>query len=102
MTRKITLEATNAFFAGKNYKQSNTEVLTFAGGLVELRLYGHTIAQYNKNNREIIFSLCGYNTLTTRERLKGLGINITTKKGQAYFNEKQITNNGYYESGIKA
>lgn len=103
MTRKITQRAASAFFAGQNYRENNTEVNTYMGGLVELRLHGHTIAQYGKyGDRYIKFTLAGYNTLTTRERLRGLGINIHTKKGKIFWDDREILPNQFYDSNIKA
>ena len=103
MTRKISQQAANSFFAGKNFNSNNTEVNTYVGGLVELRLWGHTIALYNKyNNREIIFTLAGYNTTTIRERLRALGIDIRVKRGIAYYNDNEILNCQFYNSGIIA
>lgn len=103
MARKISQAAARAFFAGENFRLSNTDVSTYMGGLVELRLWGHTIAQYNKhNNREIIFTLAGWNTNTTRERLRALGIDVRTKRGTAFYDGKEILSNQFYNSGIFA
>lgn len=103
MARKITLNATAAFFAGKNYHESNTSVNVDASGLVKLTLWGNTIAQYNKgDDRAIKFTLAGWNTNTTRERLRGLGIDITTKRGKIYHDGHEIDAFGLYDSGLFA
>lgn len=101
--RKITEQARFNFFAGTNFTQGNTSVVTYMGGLVELQLYEHTIAQYNKhNNRDIIFSLCGYDTQTTRDRLRAIGIDLVRKNGKTYYKGKEIKPFCYYNSGLKA
>ena len=103
MTRKISNLAANAFYAGRNFKLNNTEVCTYMGGLVQLHLHGHTIAQYNKHNaRRVMFSLCGWNTTTTRERLRALGIDVHSVKGVPYHEGAAISSNLYYDSGINA
>ena len=103
MTRKITQRATTAFFAGKNYTENNTAVNVYMGGLVELSLHGNIIAFYNKHGDHTIqFNLCGWNTLTTRERLAGLGIKITVKKGIPYYNGQPIESRKVYRSDIIA
>ena len=79
--RKITREACEAFEAGRDYKNSNTEVNR--GGLF---LHGHKIAEFeslftNDGNDNINITLAGWNTNTTRERLNGLrGVRVSTKK----------------------
>lgn len=103
MTRKITQRAASAFFAGQNYHESNTEVNTYMGGLVELRLHGHTIALYGKyGDRYIQFTLAGYNTQTTRERLRGLGININTRRGKIFWDNCEIMPDKFYATQIRA
>jgi hypothetical protein len=103
MARKITLNATAAFYAGKEYHESNTSVDVDASGLVQMRLWGNTIAQYNKgDDRGVKFTLAGWNTNTTRERLRGLGINISTKRGKIYHDGREIDASGLYDSGLFA
>ena len=81
--RKITQDAARAFKQGKNFSRDNTRVevkkdLRFADDLEEseyvnvtqLYLHGHCIAEQTVNSLHI--SLCGWPTMTTRERLNGL------------------------------
>lgn len=103
MARKITEQAISAFLRGENFHLSNTEVRTYMGGLVELTLWGNVIAFYSKHaDKNIKFNLCGWNTNITRERLRGLGINITTRRGKIYFDGKEIESRKIYDSGIMA
>ena len=79
--RKITRDAVQAFYAGTNYRNTNTEV---KNGVY--MLHGNIIA-VRYDNGDIEISLAGWNTNTTRERLNGLeGVEVRTKQGQAYLN----------------
>jgi hypothetical protein len=54
-----------------------------------MTLHGNLIASKSttKGHTTLMVSLCGWNTLTTRERLNGIdGVHVTTKNGQAYLN----------------
>ena len=74
--RKITQDAARAFKQGKNFSRDNTRVevkkdLRFPDdNVTQLYLHGHCIAEQTVNSLHI--SLCGWPTMTTRERLNGL------------------------------
>lgn len=93
--------ATNAFYSAKNFTLANTAVRDY-DTYVGLYLWGNRIASYEKTDRRVWFSLCGYNTATTRERLRALGIDIRTRNGSAYYNGAEIDINGVHESDIIA
>ena len=78
--RKITKEACKAFYDCKRYKKDNTEVKLDENGMPSLWLFGEMIA-WAPNGR-ITFSMRGYNTVTTKERLRGLGIDIRCNRGR--------------------
>lgn len=78
--RKITKEACKAFYDCKKYKRSNTEVKLDENGMPRLYLFGELIAWAPHGH--IIFSMRGYNTVTTKERLRGLGIDIRCNRGR--------------------
>lgn len=67
--RRITKDACNAFFAGETFIRDNTRVMMFDGGERRLYLHENLIAVSNKNG--VFISHCGWNSLTTRERLNG-------------------------------
>ena len=100
--RKITEMASRSFEAGENFKQSNTEVIVDNTGKY-MYLFGNLIArQYNGSQNSLEINLCGYNTNTTRERLNGLwGVNLRTKQGQLYLNDKEINSNEWYKIGLR-
>ena len=75
--RKITQDAARAFKQGKNFSRDNTRVevkkdlyCDVSGNVTQLYLHGHCIAEQTVNSLHI--SLCGWPTMTTRERLNGL------------------------------
>lgn len=103
MATQISTAAANAFYYGRNFKMGNTEVCTFMDGGVELHLHGNLIALYNKHtNRQIRFTLHGYNTKTTRERLRALGIDVKQKAGKILHGSTEINATDFYDSGLFA
>lgn len=81
------------FYAGETSTLSNTKVQNY-----EMYLFGNRIAWIY--NDVLYFTLCGWNTLTTRSRLQGLGINIKQKKGKLYFNDEEINDHEVYEMNL--
>ena len=103
--RQITLKTAEAFLNRKAMKMDNTEVkgryistngkgeeIKDPNGFVEMSLYlhGNLIANFNQIQKGLYFTLAGWNTPTTRERLNGLfkvyGLtcNVMQIKGEAY------------------
>jgi len=83
--RNITEQATQAFFEGRNFKLSNTEVHADCTG-VYLKLFGNLIAK--RVGERVSVSLAGYNTSTTKERLRGIlnrfNKTLVTKQGKVF------------------
>ena len=83
--RNITEQVTKAFFEGKNFKLSNTEVHADCTG-VYLKLWGNLIAK--RVGERVSISLAGYNTSTTKERLRGIlnrfNKTLVTKQGKVF------------------
>ena len=101
--RKITEQAKKAYDNNKNYKNGNTEVVTYTEEQngqkvvykVSVFLHGNEIiSKVNSFGNWIEeATLAGWGTVTTRERLNGiLGASFTQKKGKQFFNDKEITN----------
>ena len=82
--RKITAKATEHFLSAKEFSQSNTQVKV-KEWVVSLYLHGNKIAYYPKGLKYGMFiSLAGWNTVTTKERLKGI-TRVFTKKWKTYY-----------------
>ena len=83
--RNITEQVTQAFFEGRNFKLSNTEVHADCTG-VYLKLFGNLIAK--RVGERVSISLAGYNTSTTKERLRGIlshfNKTLVTKQGKVF------------------
>lgn len=81
--RKITEQAMQAFNNNEAFSKDNTQVV-IQGSMTILKLHGSDIA-CKTDDVGTTFSLCGWNTPTTRERLQAAGVNICQRKGQAYY-----------------
>jgi hypothetical protein len=76
--RKITQKAYSAFMLNKNFKSGNTEVINNS-----ILLHGNKILWRDENR--IFWSLCGWNTVVTRERLSPF-VQITCRNRIPYVN----------------
>lgn len=88
--RKISRQASYEFYNGGKFNKSNTKVMNR-----RMFLFGHCIAEYI-NDYAIAFTMAGYPTVTTRERLHTLGIPIRQVKGKQYVDEYLIDPNKWY------
>ena len=91
--RQITKIMADAFFKGETKSLSNTMVQNY-----EMYLFGNRIAWLYEG--KLYFTLCGWNTQTTRERLAGLDIRISQKNGEPYWNGSKISDNAIYEMEV--
>lgn len=91
----IEIKARDAFFSGYDFKLSNTEVFV-SSNIVYYSLHGNIIAKRDLKSGLSKFTLCGWNTNTTKSRLRSLGVNLTTKKGVVYVDNKEIEINRFY------
>lgn len=91
MGRKlISIKASYAFYNRVRFSQSNTKVKTTEDGKTILILFGNPIAIANPQGF-IEFTLRGWNTVTTRERLSALGIDIQQRNGVPLVDGHEIT-----------
>lgn len=82
--RKIEEKMLKAFKEKRNWRERNTQVFVSpTTHEVRVGLHNNCIAKDNINN-EIQYSFGGYNTHTTRSRLRALGCNVSVKKGIPY------------------
>ena len=92
MANKITLNAVNAFYKNYDFAQSNT---TVHNGV--MRLWGNKILWKDSKSGAICFSLCGWDTHTTCERLRGAGLPINHKRGELYYDDIAINDCACYQ-----
>jgi len=85
--RTITKKATDAFLNFRPFREGNTQVTTSSTGASMMVLHGSVIAT---NEQGIIkITTAGYETATTKERLKGIpGVSLHTKDGVLFLNGK--------------
>ena len=77
--RKITQEAAKAFNNREDFHKDNTTVYNTLSS-VTLQLHNNDIACIdNAKGGKLLFTMSGLTNLTTRERLKGIGIIIYQK-----------------------
>lgn len=82
--RKITETISNAYKAGTPCRMSNTSTDGRS-----ISLFGHMIARKTNHGTSTRFTLAGWNTPTTRERLKAAGIWIRNLQGGAYLQQQE-------------
>ena len=70
--RQITEDAARAFEADCAFKSGNTEVRVEQLGNTYLLLHGNVIATRFTESGNVVFTLAGWGTATTRERVNGL------------------------------
>lgn len=93
--RQFEKEMLRALNARKNWCNSNTAVeLAFGGVLVTL--HGNNIFAIHPNGKKE-FTLAGWNTPTTRSRLRALGVDICQRNYSAIYNGKSINISEWYE-----
>ena len=76
------------------WSKDNTEVTYYTShNLSHIRLHGHHIAVYDHAKLELIpnlDTLAAWPTVTTKSRLRALGVNVYTRKGITYANDKEV------------
>ena len=86
--RKITKEITDAFFARRSRKCGNTRT-----DGTTIWLHGNAIAQWQLG--ELFITLAGWDTVTTRERLNGIG----RRAAFSVFRDRGVTKVNVYDRG---
>lgn len=82
----------------KSRKIGNTEVKMY-GDTCVVYLHGNAIWQQNgwqRKRNHCEFSLAGWNTATTRSRLRALGVDVTTKNFIPMYKGNQISETKWY------
>ena len=88
--RQIEKKMLNAIEQGRNFTLDNTHVKIDAN-TAHVFLHGNHIASVVNDNVMVnIDTLRTYPTVTTKSRLRALGVNVYTKKGVTYLNGEEI------------
>jgi hypothetical protein len=95
--RKVTKQIKEAFEAGKYKTIGNT-----SSDSLGVTLHGNRIISRKKDG-SILWTLSGWNTPTTRERLNGiLGLGLCCKSFVCHLGSQEIDEMGWYTiSGVK-
>lgn len=97
--RKIEENMKAAVFTMKNWQQDNTQVKVYTKGgfkVLDVYLHGNKIFEGWEDGRQF-FTLAGWNTVTTKSRLRALGVNIRQKNGDVILNNSiTIDENKWY------
>ena len=89
---QIGANAGYAFDNGYNFNQANTMV---SGG--SMYLHGNEIAKHDIDGN-VLISLAGWNTHTTKERLNNIsGVRVQNKDFEPFLNGEPIGNYGWYK-----
>jgi hypothetical protein len=88
--KKITAQMRDAFLDGKPFRRDNTEV-RIEDRTIAIYLFGNKIAARSKDYPErIMITNCGWDTVTTKERLNALpNVRIHQKNYHWYLNGEQ-------------
>lgn len=99
--RTIEKNMLNAIRERKNWRCNNTSVEVEKFGnlpaCVVVRLHGNIIYIKNTETGEKRFTLAGWNSNTTRSRLRALGIDICQRNYNAIHKGKHINISEWYE-----
>ena len=86
---KISTKSAQALRNGEKYKNANTQVYDD-----KMFLHGHKIAWIE--NGRLYFCLCGWDSRTTSERLRALGLDIYHKRGCLMHGAQEINAHAVY------
>lgn len=91
--RNIDENIHSAFYGNQPYAEGNT-TLTFIDGKKMVLLHGNCI--YKENNGIAQFTLAGWDTNVTRNRLRALGIDLERKGGKTLYKGAEIESDRWY------
>lgn len=98
--QQIDRDSARAFWAGDKYHNTNTTVSPTIDGESILELWGSTIAWTSNGRSRLNVCLQGWDTRTTANRLRALGVAIEHKLGRLYINGQQANAYDTYRMGI--
>ena len=92
--RQITRDSVDAFMSARKFRKQNMEVKVLPNVTI-LRLHGNEIAyRYNDVDRTLSITDCGWQSVTTKERLNGIpNVQIQQRNFEWFLNGKQWNGN---------
>lgn len=98
--RKIEREMVAAVRARRPWAKDNTQVVIQGDNGLAVLLHGSVIYKEVQGRfvRSAFFNLHGWNTATTRSRLRALGVPVHTKNGRAMLGDDYITEDNWYRA----
>ena len=87
--RKIEKEMLQAINWGNNWAKDNTQVVHI-NGIAQVYLHGHHIASVYGDVEVNKDTLRKWPTVTTKSRLRALGVNVTTKNWVTYLDGEEV------------
>ena len=94
--RKIEENMVTAVLTYRNVNLSNTSV-EVNGGTVTVSLHGNPIFKKDINTGVAVFTLAGWDTNTTRSRLRALDVGVYRKDGLPHYKDNPIEDNVWYK-----
>ena len=90
--RLIEKEMNAAINAGRDWSKDNTRVIPTSVGVSRVLLHGHEIAQVSRHGSVVVnaSTLRAWPTRTTMSRLRALGVDVCTRKGEVMLNGEAI------------
>lgn len=88
--RVIERQMLKAILNGKGFVNGNTAVTHLDDGTYRVRLHDNLIATGRKGELPEVFNFCGWNTTTTRSRLRALGCDLVRERDGYYINGKRV------------
>ena len=92
--RQITRDSVDAFMSSRKFRKQNMEVKVLPNVTI-LLLHGNEIAyRYNDVDRTLSITDCGWQSVTTKERLNGIpNVQIQQRNFEWFLNGKQWNGN---------
>ena len=92
--RQITRDSVDAFMSARKFRKQNMEVKVLPNVTI-LLLHGNEIAyRYNDVDRTLSITDCGWQSVTTKERLNGIpNVQIQQKNFEWFLNGKEWNGN---------
>lgn len=91
--RKIEQQMLSAIHNHVRFQSVNTIVSPLDELMIAIYLHGHEIATINQRNGFVmtnVDTLRRYPTMTTKSRLRALGVNVSTRRGVTYLDNVAI------------